>query len=666
MAGYSGPSAGGTALAEAFPGIEYVRVRSLAAIQDAVDALTEGGDIVLPSGIIDVNGTIVAPTVTGQLGYKWNFVGKNTILKTNVAAPIIGDTLPPFNDGPGGATDRCTNRAFSFTGIKFLGTKAIGQVGIKLFGSYMTEISRCVFSGLEDGYDLVFCMNTVTDSNIFHDCLNHHERFRLGMDVDNGNGTKTPLWPGAAETNSNGNCPKSRANRHFGGQPLAQMTIINKQIVANVATLQTSAPLPAGMVAGRWVLVRGLGAPYDGAWKMTAVTADTFSYNRTGAEASTPVAGTPRVVTDATIAVANPTLSSATAAFTDLDRGATVEHPNYPGGITTITTIVSPTQAFTASGASGALAGQTVTITRKTTAQCAPRAQIVYEGISEIVVDGPINEGFPPIDDVVYDQCGSTTSKGLVFRDAHPEIQPLNSHFRLIGTGGGQVIIEGGSWTQAGDTAILMDTSAFTTGIMHWHNQSGVAGKFRDKANSQVVWCFDSFGAAGEDPTLATKWDGPVPLYFLPIRRTATAADGAGLGNSGVLAYKGDGLTSSTGSHNAASTDVSPKITFRTSRGPRIGMWSAAAHPDTLITDSLSFWNDNVNGRLVLYLKNGAGTVFSIPISHLLPGLLAGTGTPEGSKVAPVGSVYMRTDGGAGTTFYVKETGAGNTGWVAK
>jgi hypothetical protein len=45
---------------------------------------------------------------------------------------------------------------------------------------------------------------------------------------------------------------------------------------------------------------------------------------------------------------------------------------------------------------------------------------------------------------------------------------------------------------------------------------------------------------------------------------------------------------------------------------------------------------------------------------------LTGTGTPEGAVTAPVGSTYHRSDGGAGTSFYVKESGAGNTGWVAK
>lgn len=43
-----------------------------------------------------------------------------------------------------------------------------------------------------------------------------------------------------------------------------------------------------------------------------------------------------------------------------------------------------------------------------------------------------------------------------------------------------------------------------------------------------------------------------------------------------------------------------------------------------------------------------------------------GAGSPEGAVTAPIGAMYSRTDGGAGTSFYVKESGVGNTGWVAK
>lgn len=47
--------------------------------------------------------------------------------------------------------------------------------------------------------------------------------------------------------------------------------------------------------------------------------------------------------------------------------------------------------------------------------------------------------------------------------------------------------------------------------------------------------------------------------------------------------------------------------------------------------------------------------------------IMTGTGTPEGNVTSNVGSIWLRTDGGSGTTLYVKESGTNsNTGWVAK
>lgn len=45
--------------------------------------------------------------------------------------------------------------------------------------------------------------------------------------------------------------------------------------------------------------------------------------------------------------------------------------------------------------------------------------------------------------------------------------------------------------------------------------------------------------------------------------------------------------------------------------------------------------------------------------------LVTGAGSPEGVQTAPVCSRYLRTDGSTGTTLYIKESGAGDTGWVA-
>ncbi len=46
--------------------------------------------------------------------------------------------------------------------------------------------------------------------------------------------------------------------------------------------------------------------------------------------------------------------------------------------------------------------------------------------------------------------------------------------------------------------------------------------------------------------------------------------------------------------------------------------------------------------------------------------IYSGFATPEAAVTAEVGSIYLRTDGGSATSLYVKESGSGNTGWVAK
>jgi hypothetical protein len=68
-------------------------------------------------------------------------------------------------------------------------------------------------------------------------------------------------------------------------------------------------------------------------------------------------------------------------------------------------------------------------------------------------------------------------------------------------------------------------------------------------------------------------------------------------------------------------------------------------------------------------VKDVTGTTTLTTPMKLLTGagveMWAGTGTPEGVVTAPVGSMFRRRDGATGTTLYTKESGAGNTGWVA-
>jgi hypothetical protein len=69
----------------------------------------------------------------------------------------------------------------------------------------------------------------------------------------------------------------------------------------------------------------------------------------------------------------------------------------------------------------------------------------------------------------------------------------------------------------------------------------------------------------------------------------------------------------------------------------------------------------------VALITNNAGNGFTeIQLGTTSVVYRRGTGSPEGAVTAGVGSLYVRTDGGANTTLYVKESGAGNTGWIAK
>lgn len=47
------------------------------------------------------------------------------------------------------------------------------------------------------------------------------------------------------------------------------------------------------------------------------------------------------------------------------------------------------------------------------------------------------------------------------------------------------------------------------------------------------------------------------------------------------------------------------------------------------------------------------------------PSIKSGTGVPETIVTSKAGSLWLRSDGAAGSTLYVKQTGAGNTGWLA-
>jgi hypothetical protein len=95
------------------------------------------------------------------------------------------------------------------------------------------------------------------------------------------------------------------------------------------------------------------------------------------------------------------------------------------------------------------------------------------------------------------------------------------------------------------------------------------------------------------------------------------------------------------------------------------------AEQDQLV---LLAWVTDIYRALVLEV-NVIGSVRSLlertenlegDVSGLTDRIKRGKGSPEGVVKAPVGTLYLREDGGPGTTLYVKESGASAFGWVAK
>lgn len=66
-----------------------------------------------------------------------------------------------------------------------------------------------------------------------------------------------------------------------------------------------------------------------------------------------------------------------------------------------------------------------------------------------------------------------------------------------------------------------------------------------------------------------------------------------------------------------------------------------------------------LNQMLSILFNNASGDGDTVKIYK-------GYGTPESQITAGIGSLYQRLDGGTSTTLYVKESGTGATGWVAK
>jgi hypothetical protein len=139
--------------------------------------------------------------------------------------------------------------------------------------------------------------------------------------------------------------------------------------------------------------------------------------------------------------------------------------------------------------------------------------------------------------------------------------------------------------------------------------------------------------------------------------------------HTGIYLNKGVGANISgvvfgwDGSHPASMTDIAVANDYA-DRSAELGINTQAGTAHTYLSDP--------NSRLVGFRNVNSGDEFWTKTVRAPIVDLAGThvvyyaGNPEGKVTANPGSICLNTNGGTGTTLYVKESGTGNTGWVAK
>lgn len=125
------------------------------------------------------------------------------------------------------------------------------------------------------------------------------------------------------------------------------------------------------------------------------------------------------------------------------------------------------------------------------------------------------------------------------------------------------------------------------------------------------------------------------------LRKNASAESGSNNGANLELIRHDDA---------GASLGAILSIIRSTGTGNYFGHWQAGTDNAYQLGNTGNRWSNTYTVNLRL---GAGGTIWT-----------TGAGTPEGAVTAPVGSLYGRTDGGNGTTLYVKEVGTGNTGWV--
>lgn len=242
---------------------------------------------------------------------------------------------------------------------------------------------------------------------------------------------------------------------------------------------------------------------------------------------------------------------------------------------------------------------------------------------------------------------GSTTGNINVAMGRKALLRNTTGHENTaIGTNAMGDEAQPGSNTGDGNTAIGRNTlKANTTGSSNTAcGRSGLASNTTGTQNVAVGQSALVFATTGVDNVA-------VGAYSLSVVTT-------GVANVSIGTYA---LPLATSDRNTA---VGNNALSTTTTGTNvIGIGDGVTATGATTSNEITLGNGSITNFRVpgIGLSAIAGTITFGGVK-----ILVGSGTPEAVQTAPVGSMFLRTDGGAGTTLYIKQSGTGNTGWVGK
>lgn len=269
----------------------------------------------------------------------------------------------------------------------------------------------------------------------------------------------------------------------------------------------------------------------------------------------------------------------------------------------------------------------------------------------------------------VHCEPGSSTSATILVEGLSLAFYGVSTYFN-VNRSNVIEIATGATKNQFHDVYFEADGATFTHGIYCTDASNGRTGTTKHIQHYEL----------GESANVA-NWYVNVTSNKVNTRSADATVIGGTLAVTGATTLSGvatvTGGTSGAGAplsstrlEVADDTDVAVTISGPTNNYKAI----LFANP-TSIADGGIFYDNNAGGfaRGLEFRSGGNTTRLSIDANGRVrigatstsPMLTSGSGTPESAVTAPVGSVYMRTDGGAGTSLYIKESGSGNTGWKA-